>query len=221
MSQHFPLTKQKLINQFVSDSPYSVAEEMPEAVLGEMTRIVYIRKADEAYNHRIMALRSFREAQPQIERLLSNIYNQKASITPREYLKKLYEISCNFSEIGSIRNAWIVLLHDFEQTYSSLQKDEQLGIGIWLSTKLNEDKRYKDSIMILRIIEPLLDTSPDAEKWKIILIKLKLHALIYLGTYKEAQEAILEAKRISAPIDEYEAIEYELNFLHGNIGAIP
>jgi hypothetical protein len=209
------------IEYTVLNKSYSSAEEMPESVLFEMNRIIYERKKIEAEEQRMMVLRSFREAQPFIERQLNNIQQKRTSISQREYLKELYAVSKRFSDIGSNRNAWIILLPDFERIYSSLQHDEQIEIGIWLSTKLNDDNHYKEAFDVLRIINPLLEPIADVKDWKKNLIRQKIHALLYLGVYKETIELLSEAKKYYSPQDEYEAIENGLYFFHGNLTDIP
>jgi hypothetical protein len=188
---------------------YSSAKSMPEDVLAEMLKELHLRNTKEAEEKQIMALNSFAESRPYIQRRIDDLRKNKES---KEYLLDLWLLAKNMKEIGGVRSAWNILRFEFSENLQSLPKAKQIEIGTWLAETILEDGFVNDALNIINKIGGLADELEDIGLLRSFL-KIKLKAMISGFYWDEANKTFIslyqktfdsfEKQKISADMHEW------------------
>jgi hypothetical protein len=120
-------------------TPYSNVEQMPDAVLAEMQKQLHRRRIHNEEASREIAVQSFKEAQPLIERRLKLLNDQKTSLSAEDYIDELAKIARDLWDVGSHRSAWMTLAFEFERAYQKLSVVKRVENGSFLLGMLVND----------------------------------------------------------------------------------
>jgi hypothetical protein len=204
----------------VEQKPYSEAEVMPEAVLTEMLKQLSLQRRMEEERHRYAVVQQFAEAQPQIDRRLSEIEAQRGTLSSGDYLRELSRIATDLWALGGRRSAWMLLSSEFGRGAATLEPSERLEIGMTLATMMVDDDEAKRASLMIKGLLPLADQLPDGDTRKAAFWKLWAKCLTHVGLYNEAIKAIQRAAELTPDEEAREDLEaqlIELHFLHGHI----
>lgn len=193
----------------LTDKPYTTVKSMPEEVLAEMLKELHFRKSKEAEEKQLMALNSFAESKPYIQRRIDDLRKNKES---KEYLLDLWSLAKHMKELGSVRSAWNILRSEFNKNMQSLPKRKQIEVGIWLAETMLEDGMIRDAVDIMINIGGSIG---ELESTNILrnYFKTKLKVMVSGLHWDEAKEAFIslyqkttdsfEKQKISADMSEW------------------
>ena len=194
--------------------PYTTVKSMPEDVLVEMLKELHLRKSKEAEEKQLMALNSFAESRPYIQRRIDDLRKNKES---NEYLLDLWTLMKHMKEIGGIRSSWIILSSEFSKNMQSLHKDKQIEIGIWLAETMLEDGMIRDAVDVIISISGSIGELEDINMLRKFL-KTKLKVMVSGLQWDEARKAfILLYQKTTDPFEKQKMLAdmYEWAFLRG------
>jgi len=213
-----------LVKENILDKTHRIVEKMPDPVLHEMIKELHPQKVMEYKKVKQVELQSFQEAQPDINRRLSELQTNKAKITPQEYLRDLIRICKNLYQIGAKKSSWILSWQDFLRSCTTLKKDEQIEIGLWLIQIIQEDKNPKEALRILDKIKGIVEELSNSDKRKEEFFNQQTRLLIDICNYEEAIKAIkaaIELFKQGELVEELETQLSELHLLQGELDSVP
>lgn len=210
------------VEKKILEKPYRTVEKMPESVFSEMIKQLHLQNVLEAQKRKVVVMQSFQQAQPYINRRISELESNKDKLPQEEYLRNLVEISKNLFEIGAKRSAWILSQGDFRKLSTVLKPNEQIDIGLWLIQIMKEDGHSKDALFVLGKIEGLVKELPNTDSRKEDFFKLHTTILIDVADFDGAIESIKNAVEVfkqGEVVEELEAQHLELLLLQGELNS--
>lgn len=202
----------------ISDSLYSDAEVMPDAVLAEMLKQLYRHLRQDEETHRHMVVQLFTEAQPHIDRRLSELEARKSTISLGEYLKEVSKIVADLSELGGKRSARKLLSDAYHKGIEELEIVERLEIGTQYATMLREDNRADGAIDVLRRLVSLADQLPNSDPRKLAFWKSWAKSLADMYAYDKAIEAFERAIELASSDADKRDLQAQLSEAHLLLG---
>ena len=119
--------------------PFSKVEPMPDLVMMEMLKQLRQRRLREEQQSRDVALRTFKEARPHVERRLASLKERKDATPIDDYISELALLANDLWDLGGRRSSWMALNGEFARTYSSLSVPTRIKIGTRLLRMLLDD----------------------------------------------------------------------------------
>jgi hypothetical protein len=133
--------------------PYDTAEIMPEDVLVEMTKQLRKRLRQRADAQRAADLRAFEKAQPLLRRQVKELEAARETLSPADYLRRLYACARDRWQLGSKRAACMMVRFQFARDAGHLPPSERLEMAVELAEWLYEDGQELGAVEILRKAE--------------------------------------------------------------------
>lgn len=200
----------------LTEKPYKTVESMPESILVEMLKELHIIKGKESEEKQLMALNSFAESRPYIQRQIDALQQNEKS---DEYLLKLWMLAKDMKEIGGVRSAWNILKSDFNKNMQSLSRKKQAEVGTWLAETMLQDGAIRDATDIIISISGSIDDLEDISLLRSFL-KTKLKVMVSGYHWDEAKETFTSLyQKISDNTEKQIIIAdmYEWAFLYGEL----
>jgi hypothetical protein len=206
------------VTSVVSERQYSDAEVMPDAVMAEMLKQLYrqLKQDQEAHSHMVVQL--FNEAQPHIDRRITELVERKGTISAGEYLKEVSKIAADLSELGGKRSARKLLSDAYSRGVEELEIIDRLEIGTQFATMLREDGRADGAIDVLRRLVPLADQLPNNNPRKLDFWKSWAKSLVDMYAYDKAIEAFERAIELAPNDTDRSNLQAQLSELHLLLG---
>jgi|GEM_PF-1924058 len=181
------------IEKEVPRKAYSMADKMPDPVMGLMIERIHSRNLRAAENKKLVVLKTFQEAQPQLSRRLSELDTKKGLISNEQYISELAEIAKWAYNLGGKRSSWNILYFKYVENFDKLSLNKQIEIGFWLIRVLLEDGipglAQKVCLKLEKIIVSLDNFDEEKEEY----FSLKSEVTFSMGDLNGAITAIQEA----------------------------
>jgi hypothetical protein len=204
----------------IADKAYVSAETMPDEVLAEMIKELYVRRTREAERTNFAVLQGFDEAQPLIARRLTELRSRQSTISTGEYLRELWNIARFQSEVGGKRSAWMLLKGEFTRHGISLDNADQFEIGMWLLDAMLEDNSPREALEVVVIIEQLDKYLSSDNNIKRRFLEFRARIMIEMCAYDDAVTSLEQAIQLSNDKKIRDRLVAELSELHLLQGAI-
>jgi hypothetical protein len=198
----------------LTDKQYTTVKSMPEDILVEMLKELHFRKSKEAEEKQLMALNSFAESRPYIQRRVNELKTHKDS---NGYLLELWDMAKHMKEIGGVRSAWNILRFEYSKNLQSLPKKKQIEVGVWLAETMLEDGVIRDAVDIIINSSGAIGELEDINTLRNFL-KTKLKVMVSGFHWDEAKEAFISLyQKTSDPVEQQKLLAdmSEWNFLAG------
>lgn len=205
--------------------PYSNIEVMPDQVLTEMVKQLRQRQLREEEETRRIAIESFKQARPLIQRRLTAIKEEKRknSISPDDYIRELAGLSKELWDIGSHRSAWMALCFEFERTYATLSISKRIDVGAdLLRMVIDDDDAGSAKSWIPQFITDV-ESLPPLDRRKQSALRTIAEWFLDVCGYDEAITAFEKAIAHCTESDEAARLEaelFEMHFLQGELNRV-
>lgn len=208
------------VTSVISERLYSDAEVMPDAVMAEMLKQLYRQLRHDEESHRHMVVQLFAEAQPHIDRRISEVEARKAAMSAGDYLKEISRIAADLSDLGGKRSALKLLRGEFNAGVGELEAVERLEIATQLASMMREDNDPRGAIGVLKDLVPLADELQDTHPRKLSFLKSWAKSLVDMYAYEEAVDAYERAIRLARNDEGQRELKAELAELHFLFGRL-
>jgi tetratricopeptide (TPR) repeat protein len=201
------------ITSVIKEGRYSDVEIMPEAVMAEMLKQLYrnLKREEELHHHIVMGL--FEEAQPHIDRRISELESRKSEMSAGDYLREMSRLATDIYELGAIRTAQKLLGSAFEKGMEELTAVERLELSMQLATIRGEEDAW-GALGALRNLVPLAEELPDSHPKKLSFWKSWAKSLADMGAYNEAKEAYERAIALASDEGEKSVLQAQVSEMH-------
>lgn len=206
------------VTSVISDRPFSDAEVMPDAVMAEMLKQLYRQLKRDEEEHRHMVVQLFDEAQPHIDRRLSELGAKKDTMSAGDYLKEVSKIAADLSELGGKRSARKLLMGAYDKGVGELETVDRLEIGRQLATMISEEGDAAWATRVMQTLVPLADELPDTNPSKLSFWKAWAKYLADGYAYDQSIEAFQRAIELSTNDKDRDDLRSQLAELHLLLG---
>jgi tetratricopeptide (TPR) repeat protein len=208
------------VGSVISDRADSIAEPMPDSVLAEMLKQLYLQLKRDEEQHSQMVVKLFEDAQPHIDRRIAELEARRGTISPGEYLREASRIASDLREIGAVRTALQLLTSGDADSEKELAATERLAIAAQRAVLMREDGDTTRAFETLRALVPLADSLPDGNFEKFLFWKTWANSLVDAFAYEPAIAALNRAIALATSQQEKDALSVrlaEIQFLLGNV----
>ena len=203
-----------VLRQRYESGPYSQIEVMPDNVFTEMLKQLRHRSQKEDEQSRHLALQTFAEARPHVERQLGLLQDRKDILSADDYIRELAIVAADLWELGARRSAWIVLSGDFERSFATLALTLRLRTGCQLLQMLIDDDEPEMARSWVQRFEKDLETLPPADSQKPVGLGLVARWYRSMCGYNEAIAAYTEAILYTTDPTERQRLASEVCEMH-------
>lgn len=206
------------IEKEVPRKAYSMAEKMPDAVMELMIELIHNRNVQDAEKKKLEVLETFLDAQPQINRRLSELDTKEGGMSRDQYITDLAEIAKWVYNLGGKRSSWIILYSEFHRYFDKLSLDKQVEIGFWLIRVLLEDRKITQASSVCQKLEKKIVANDDLNEEKEECFLLKSEVILASGDIDSAISTITEALAASKNNVKRTQLEAQLSELYFFVG---
>lgn len=202
------------------EGQYRNVDSMPDSVMMEMLKQLRQLRLREEQQSRDVALRTFKEARPLVERRLASLNERKDDLPIYKYISELALLANDLWELGSRRSGWMALSGEFERLYSSLSVPLRVKVGTRLLHMLLEDDEPEFARGWVQQFDVDVTGLPSRDQHKSSGLEVLAKWYLQMCGYNEAIEAFSKAISFAQTNSDAESLNAqlrEMHFLQGEI----